>query len=114
LTGHLGPAPDQGADLHVDLGELAPVDGDRLRAGAAHLVARPQAVHERPGVLQGEARRQQRADLPDQPEVGLVVLPVAVGPAARHDQPLLFVVAERACAHARPPGQLTDPHRPLP
>jgi hypothetical protein len=33
LVGHIDPPPDQVADLGVDLGELAPVDGDRLRAG---------------------------------------------------------------------------------
>src|SRR5258708_480318 len=74
LIGHFGPSPDQGADIGVDLGELAPVDRDRLWAGIPHLVARPQAVHEWPGVLQRETRHQQRADLPDQPEIGLVVL----------------------------------------
>jgi hypothetical protein len=59
LVGHVDPPPDQGADLGVDLGEFAPVDGDRLRAGGPRRLARPQAVHERPGVLERETRRQQ-------------------------------------------------------
>src|SRR3954465_269036 len=42
LIGHFGPSPDQGVDIRVDLGELAPEDDDRLRAGVPRLVARPQ------------------------------------------------------------------------
>src|SRR4051794_6068381 len=111
LIGHFGPTLNQGADLRVDLGEPAPVDGDRFRAGLAHLATRPQAGHERPGVLQRETRRQQRPDLRDQAKIGLVVLPVAVGRAPSRDQPLLLVVAQRAGAHSGPLGQLPDQHR---
>jgi len=65
LVGHVDPPPDQVADLGVDLGELAPVDGDRLRARGTRRLARPQAVHERPGVLQRETRRKYRR-MPEQ------------------------------------------------
>jgi hypothetical protein len=102
---------DQGADLRVDLGEPAPVDGDGFRAGHPDLATRPQAGHERPGVLQRETRRQQRPDLRHQAKIGLVVLPVAIGRPPSRDEPLLLVVPQRSCAHPGPLGQLPDQHR---
>jgi hypothetical protein len=114
LVGHFGPLPDQGTDVGVDLGEPAPVDRDRLRAGAPGFIAGPEAVDERTGVLERETRREQRADLRDQPEVGLVVLAVAVRRTPCREQSLLLVVAQGAGAHAGPLGQFPDSHRFLP
>lgn len=114
MIGQIGPSPDQGADLGVDLGELAVVDRDRVRARVAGVLARPEAVHERPRVLQREPLREQRTDLRDEPYVGLLVLPVAVGPAPCGKQALLLVIAQRPRTHTRAFGQLTDTHRPSP
>jgi hypothetical protein len=67
--------PDQ---RRVDLGELAPVDRDRVRTAPAAGVAVPQALDERARLLQGEPQPDERADLGDGPQVRVVVGAVAV------------------------------------
>ena len=74
-------------------------------------MAGAQAVHEGAGVLQGETRVEEGADLLDEPYVGLVVLAVAVARTPRHQKSLLLVIAERTGADAGAFGQLSDPHR---
>jgi hypothetical protein len=59
-----------------------------------------EAVDERADLLEVEPVDQQRADLTDQPQVGLVVVAVAVRVAAGHHEALLLVVPDRAGAGA--------------
>jgi len=82
------------------LGQLALVDSDAAGAGPPRLDAGVQAVDERADLLQVEPVDQQGADLPDEPQVGLVVVAVAVCLAAGHHEALLLVVPDRAGAGA--------------
>ncbi|WP_190824644.1 hypothetical protein [Saccharopolyspora pogona] len=67
------------------LGEIVdglPVAGERGRAVVRVLPTGREAVEQRPGAL-GDAQVAEGPDLPRQPQVVLVVVPVAVGQAAR-------------------------------
>src|SRR4029450_9742791 len=97
-------------DPRVQLGQLAVVGVDAAGAGPPGLDAGVQAGHEGADLLQVEPVPQQRADLANEPQVGLVVVAVAVRPATGHHEALLLVVADRAGAGPRPPGELPDAH----
>lgn len=86
LGAHLRPDALQLTDERVQFTEFAPVDGHRGGAGVARRVAGAQAVHERAGLLQVEPEVLEGPDLPDQPQVALVVRAVAVLRAARVQQ----------------------------
>jgi len=114
LAGQLAADPaahDQKlGDAGVKVGELASEHLDRAGALRTGLVARAQAIDERPGLLQVEPDLEERPDLPDQPQIVLVVLAVAVGGAAGVQQPMLFVVPQRAGARPGAVGELTNAH----
>jgi len=94
----------------VDLGELAAQYGHRVGAHVAGAVAGPQAGHERADVLDPEADREQRPDLPYHSQLGLVVDAVPVAGALCLHEPVCLVVAQRAGTRTGPLRQFTDAH----
>ena len=97
-------------DAGVDLGQLAPEHGDRVRTHVAGHVAGPQAGDERADVVQVEPHGEQRPDLPDHPQLGVGVRAVTGGGAVRLQQAVRLVVPQRPGTDAGAPGQFTDQH----
>jgi len=87
------------------------VERDRLVARAP-LVERLiiQTPRQRQDVVDREADREEAPDAADTLDHGLVELAVAVAQPLRFDQAPALVVPERPDAHARPLGELSDPH----
>ena len=72
--------------LLVDLSQLLCVDGERIGATAAVVMAGSEAVEERSCLFEAESELDKSAYLCEQPQVAVVVLAVAVGRPARGQQ----------------------------
>src|SRR5690349_4331056 len=111
--GQLGvqPPPDVAelGDQAIHLGQLAAQHRDRVGTDVTG-PGGPQAFDERLDVVHAEPDREQRPDLVDDLQLGVVVLPVTVGVPLRVDQALLLVVAQGPGARPGQFGQLTDQH----
>ncbi|BFO15411.1 hypothetical protein SHKM778_17990 [Streptomyces sp. KM77-8] len=110
LLPDLRPYDAQLADQGVQLVQLAPVDLERGGARVALGMPGAQTLHEGPGLLEAEPEVLERADLPQQLQIALVVRPVSVAGAPGRQQPQRFVVPQRARGRPGACGQLADSH----
>jgi len=92
------------------LGQPAAQHGHRVGADVAGRVPGAQAGDERPDVVQAEPGREQRPDLLDDPQLGLVVPAVAVRVPPRPNQTVLLVIPQRPGTSPGLGGQLPDQH----